>query len=592
MATLIPSDLNRAPGIRPNELRLGSVLQQAFPENVWIWYNSPLHSHRPCFVLITPDFGVGGIDVYDWSPVDLEAAGREGVRVAGRTVVDPVADLGRKLEELSQQLRGLREAPVIFGFLALPNLREADLAHLGLADYLRQGTVVAGDQLTWSQFEKILRRLPKALDESTVLQIRAKLYPDTQFERPGLVQDQNRIKRQTIRLQLDAEQESLARSLSDGITIISGVAGSGKSLILCARARVLSAAHPEWSIQLLCYNRTLVRYLHDLIGLERPGIHVDTFYTWAQQLGLRLPSVHGDADSAMSERVERAIARSAGAGMYDAILVDEGQDFAASWLKFTFHTLKPGHGGMVVACDKAQALYREEAFSSAFPGVQIAFIALTRNYRNTAQIGQFAQAAVFGDSTPRQIEDAAIGNGRSAPPTEFILEGPPAQLVWAERWDEQATFIAREIRRVVDNQRAAYRDIAVLYTQYSAMLRRILRALDEHGVPYFWVNQSADAKAILDLSDNSVKVMTVHSSKGMEFPIVFLFGVEALRIPDSFHGASRDDANRTRVAYVGMTRAQDTLYLTYTRLNPIIKRALRLGQWAEFRNYPEDYRFD
>jgi DNA helicase-2/ATP-dependent DNA helicase PcrA len=86
--------------------------------------------------------------------------------------------------------------------------------------------------------------------------------------------------------------------------------------------------------------------------------------------------------------------------------------------------------------------------------------------------------------------------------------------------------------------------------------------------------------------------MTVHSSKGLEFPIVFLFGVEALRVPESLGSSSEEDANRARVAYVGMTRAQDRLYLTYTRSNPILDRALGLKQWCNFRAYPEDCDFD
>jgi superfamily I DNA/RNA helicase len=163
------------------------------------------------------------------------------------------------------------------------------------------------------------------------------------------------------------------------------------------------------------------------------------------------------------------------------------------------------------------------------------------------------------------------------------------QLVWAERWDAQAAFIAQEIRRIVDERRAAYRDIAVLYTQRMGTIKRILPALDERKIPYFWVNQDREAKAAIDLADNSVKVLTVHSCKGMEFPLVFLFGLEALRVPDSLAEASVEEANLTRVAYVGMTRAQDVLYLTYTRTNTVIDRALQLGRWAEFHTYPEDF---
>ena len=165
-------------------------------------------------------------------------------------------------------------------------------------------------------------------------------------------------------------------------------------------------------------------------------------------------------------------------------------------------------------------------------------------------------------------------------------------MVWAERWDDQALFIARQIRKLVEDRRATYGEIAVLYTQRTGMVGRILSSLGANAIPYFWVNRNRETKSLLDLSDNSVKVISVHSSKGLEFPIVFLFGVEALRVPQSLQEASEEEANRTRLAYVGMTRAQDLLYLTYTRTNSIVERALHMKDCCDFRTYPEDFDFN
>lgn len=592
MAVLIPRDLARAPGARSNDVLVGDALQRALPDEVWICYNSPRRSSRPAFVLIAPSYGVVGIDVCDWSPIDVEPTKDGGLRIAGGTVADPVADLGQKLEALRQQVRSIRPEPPISGLLVFPSFKESELIKRGFAEYLRPGTVVAGDRLARTGLEKSLRSVSKPLGASTIQEIRSRLYPDTQFERSRLVRDEGRVKRQTFRLQLDADQESIARALSDGITLVSGVTGSGKSLVLCARARLLAAEHPDWSIQVLCYNRTLVRYLRELVGQDKVQVEIDTFYAWARRMGLHLPSARGGDDEAMKDSIERAITRGTAAETYDAVLVDEGQDFAPSWLKFAYHTVTPGRGGMVVVCDMAQAIYREETFFDIFPREQVAHVVLPRNYRNTAQVGCFAVAAVFGDQGPGRPGGTTTGDGRSPPVAEFVLTGPPVQLVWAERWDLQAAFIAREIRRIVDERRAAYRDIAVLYTQRMGTVKRILPALDEHKIPYFWVNQDKDAKTTVDFSENSVKVMTVHSCKGLEFPVVFIFGLEALRVPDSLVEASTEEANRTRVAYVGMTRAQDLLYLTYTRTNPVIDRALGLGKWAEFHSYPEDFDFE
>lgn len=593
MAILIPRDLSNAPDARPNDVRVGEALRRALPEDVWVWYNSPRHSSRPRYVLISPSHGIAGIQVYDWSPLDVEAVTPTGIRIAGGTLLDPIGELGRSLEALRQQVRGLHPEPPIAGLIVLPNFREDELEPSPLWEYFSPGVAIAGDCLSNGQLAGTLRSLPRPLEATIIEEIRGRLYPETQFQRVRIVQDGERRKRVTLRLQLDAEQENLARSLGTGVTLLSGVSGSGKSLVLCARARFLAAEHPKWTIQMLCFNRSLVGYLRELVGGVDDRVHIDTFYGWAHRLGVRLPWLGNEESQRRSQdALKRVIARDVRVGTCDAMLVDEGQDFAGPWLLLAHRVLTPGRGGMVIATDMAQCIYREEALGAVLPPGEVTHVELKQNYRNTEQIGRFALGAVFNAADTNPSEAANPGGARSPTTPEFALSGQPVQMVWAERWDDQASFTARQIRQLVDERRATYRDVAVLYTQRSGMVRRILSALDAQEIPHFWVNRNQETKASLDLADNSVKVMTVHSSKGLEFSVVFLFGVEALRVPPALRAASEEDANRTRVAYVGMTRAQDLLYLTYTRRSPILDRALRLGDWCQFWTYPEDFDFD
>ena len=64
----------------------------------------------------------------------------------------------------------------------------------------------------------------------------------------------------------------------------------------------------------------------------------------------------------------------------------------------------------------------------------------------------------------------------------------------------------------------------------------------------------------------SVKLMTLHSSKGLEFPVVFMVGMEEGLFPSIKPWEETPDEDieeERRLFYVSVTRAKDELYLTY-----------------------------
>lgn len=64
--------------------------------------------------------------------------------------------------------------------------------------------------------------------------------------------------------------------------------------------------------------------------------------------------------------------------------------------------------------------------------------------------------------------------------------------------------------------------------------------------------------------EDVVTVMTLHSAKGLEFPVVFITGFEEGIFPHSRSLNSREELEEERrLCYVGMTRAKERLYLTY-----------------------------
>lgn len=88
------------------------------------------------------------------------------------------------------------------------------------------------------------------------------------------------------------------------------------------------------------------------------------------------------------------------------------------------------------------------------------------------------------------------------------------------------------------------------------------------------VSLVADADEIPDYDEGFVTLMTLHTAKGLEFPVVFVTGLEEGVFPHSraFENPAELEEER-RLAYVGITRARECLYLT---------RAMQRMMWGNF----------
>lgn len=93
----------------------------------------------------------------------------------------------------------------------------------------------------------------------------------------------------------------------------------------------------------------------------------------------------------------------------------------------------------------------------------------------------------------------------------------------------------------------------------------------ENGLAQFLesITLSSDIDGMED-EENSVTLMTLHSAKGLEFPVVFLIGMEEGIFPSyKSIGEQRELEEERRLYYVGITRAKEYLYLTYAKQRTI-----------------------
>lgn len=84
---------------------------------------------------------------------------------------------------------------------------------------------------------------------------------------------------------------------------------------------------------------------------------------------------------------------------------------------------------------------------------------------------------------------------------------------------------------------------------------------------------ASDSDSRDDASD-LVSIMTLHSAKGLEFPVVFLVALEDKILPHDRAVQEGNEEEERRLAFVGMTRAREELHISY------VKRRQREGKWA------------
>ena len=100
--------------------------------------------------------------------------------------------------------------------------------------------------------------------------------------------------------------------------------------------------------------------------------------------------------------------------------------------------------------------------------------------------------------------------------------------------------------------------------------------------------------------DNSVTLMTLHAAKGLEFPVVFMVGMEEGLFPSSMSSDEDSIEEERRLAYVGVTRAKKRLFLTFTAVrflhgksnfNTPSRFLAELGYQSDLFNESVDNRF-
>ena len=341
-----------------------------------------------------------------------------------------------------------------------------------------------------------------------------------------------------VRILLTEQQSRVLRAIgSRKQAAICGGAGTGKTLLALDRA--CACSKQGMKTLLLTYNRLLADSLkHAAIGND--GLFTMTYHQlceWRCSLAgkhsgrdliaearIDFPS-RGNADY-FDRQLPYALALSTEVldERFDAVIVDEGQDFRDEyWAGVQLLLRSETESNLYVFYDQNQSLYSR---SASIPVKDEPFV-LSFNCRNTQSIHQFAYRYFRGEETD--------------PPPGNI--GVPVEFTSAPSVGSQRDAVHSAIVRLLTQEQVEPRQIAVLVcgqpkgVYFDSLEGKVL----PKGV--YWSFEGSAISA-------GIRVDTVRRFKGLEADIVFLWGVDTL-----------PSAERIETLYVGSSRAKSRLHV-------------------------------
>lgn len=583
------------------EKRVLDALARHLEDDYAVWHNIPImgSGHEPDFVILHPQRGLLILEVKDWKRQTIAQANTMLVELrtpSGLTnTTHPVSQARGYMLDLVHQLQHhpdlLHKDGPHKGKLLMPWGWGAVLSHIKASE------VVAGDSSFFDVFEpqKVMLAddLADTVDTMAFQQklwgmfnvqwhcvlslpqmniVRGLLFPELRMgvqQSLPLDSTPSRLIVQDVLQVMDLQQESVARNLGEGHRLVHGPAGSGKTMILVYRAVQLQAiARPDKPILVLCFNRELAGRIDTMLRLKGvgPSVEVRTFHAWALDLirtyqlaPVRKGQLRQDEFDAFARIACEGIASSRiPKGQYAALLIDEAHDLADDWLAAAVQMVDPATKSLLVMYDDAQSIYQKSRRKLSFAKLGIEAQGRTEilkiNYRNTTEVLALAMECAEGilhdgraeEDMPLIIPQSA---GRSGPlPTFQRFEGGL----------QEAAHVADAIAELIAQGRSP-EDIAVLSPTWRS-LDTMRTAIERAGVACS--PRKPDRRA--PPGPPSVKLTTLHSSKGLEFPVVFVVGVDELDCSQ----AKRIE--ELRLLYVGMTRATHRLSLSAVGTSAIV----------------------
>ena len=586
MSRFISPPLNQLDKLRQPLTDGERIVFDLFNEHLpieWEIYLQPhLNGLRPDFVLLHPRVGIAVFEIKDWNLQAMkysvkERTGKSPVLIGEKDGKqfslqnqNPIEKIYRYKQEIHElycpRIDGKSgfatiTAGVIFPFASDDSVKQlfySSLSYRGMDKYPKYNPLTGANSVQSGNINSVFpesnRKSSKFMSHDLANDLRNWL----------IEPDFSETQRQP--LELDRTQLSFVKSRTkSGYRRIKGAAGTGKSLILAARAAELLGEGKE--VLVITFNITLLHYLMDIsvrwppsAGKTRKDITWLNFHFWCKRvcqendfeeeyknlwgeenevnrvLSVDLPNL---VSSILNNSTNSILS-------YDAVLVDEGQDFLPGWWNVLRKVCKKD-GEMLLVADATQDIYgtanswTDEAMTGAgFPGGKWAELKIS--YRLPLLALEYSRK--FAERfLPEETVDLPVSEQRE-------LNLFPCTLKWVHTKMKSAAQICREELFSLDSDAEpdliSIPDITFLSDTNKVGID-VISEVGSMGVKACHTfsedsRESRRKKMGFYMGDSRIKATTLHSFKGWESRAIVIFIGQSV------------DKKTLALIYTGLTR--------------------------------------
>lgn len=551
---------------------LDQKLKKLLAENECFIYVQPLiNGLKPDFILIGKSFGVIIIEVKDWSDNYIENANPKIVTCDNKKYKNPNDQVKMYENIVTSKLSGVMDFIDEQGTLTIPIIPM--VFYVNLSQEATDEFTHLLDDMVKTFHKKDLRTLTidelignesLSLNNKDLTAIRGVLFPEISIPNVIEIDPDECLNVNDIRA-LDKEQEEFAKKVPNGHYMVSGIPGSGKTVMLLTRAIHLAQSNKDFNIIILTYTKALSNKLKNQLKskameMQMPSgivnrIEIKHFHKLCYDLvGSPVQPKDRKNENFYNEFwPKEAIRAVKNKPKYDAVLVDEYQDFHTDWFELCKEICKKESGSenLFFAGDRLQRIYDITWTSYKEIGINIQGRSklLKTPYRTNPNHMDFALKFLSLDEALAKdvsnfYEIEKINSFSKIENSIDTLHGSVAK-------------IPNYIKHLNIKLGIPEEDILVLcHSKYEC--ENILNSL-----PLDLKSKFITGK---DPVDHKGLITTYHSSKGLEAKYCILTKIEKF---------DTNKKNRT-LMYVGMTRASERLTIHYETIDGFVENIVEM----------------